>query len=100
MARNIVNGISTRRLTSNTQKAAYRLLNANGRWLSRADLSRTVKSAAARIRDLRKDEFGAFEVECCSAVELDKQGDHRSFYYRINPNNVTRKQINTVFRIA
>ncbi len=100
MAKNIINEINTRRLTSNTQKAAHRLLSANGRWLSRADLSRTVKSAAARIRDLRKDEFGAFEVECRSAIELNKQGNYRSFYYRINPNSVTKSQIARVFRLS
>lgn len=97
---NIVKKISTvnpRKLTSNTQRAAYRLLNANGKWLSQPDLSRTIGSAAARVRDLRKVEFGSFRVECKQATELKKRG--KSFFYRINPNTVTHKQVDTVFRL-
>lgn len=89
--------VNPRRLSSNTQKAAWRLLNANGRWLSRTDLARTIGSAAARVRDLRKAEFGSFRVECKQAPELNKRG--KSFFYRINPNTVTHQQVETVFRL-
>ena len=98
-SKKVMKGVNRRTLTSNTQKAAYRLLSANGKWLSRNDLSRTIKSAAARVRDLRKEEFGGFDVECCSANELNKQGDHRSFYYRISPGTVTRGQVTKVFKL-
>jgi hypothetical protein len=90
--------IKTDNLTNNTQKAAWRLLSAQGKWLSQPDLARTVKSASARVRDLRKAQFGSFRVDCKRASELKKRGD--SFFYRINPNNVTQRQLDTVFRTS
>lgn len=95
----LLNGVNRRNLTSNTQKAAFRLLSANGQWLSRGELSRTISSAAARVRDLRKPEFGGFTVECASAVTLDKRGTHNTFFYRIPPKTVKKTQVNTVFRV-
>jgi hypothetical protein len=83
------------KITNNTQRAGKYLLSANGEWLPRSSL-RKIPSATARIRDLRKDEFGGFQVECKSSDELSKIGK-RTFYYRINPNNVTQKQIQTLF---
>ena len=90
--------VNPRKLTSNTQKAAYRLLSANGKWLSKPDLDRTIGSAPSRVRDLRKSKFGSFRVECKQATELNKRGN--AFFYRINPNTVTHKQVDIVFRIG
>ena len=90
--------IKTDKLTNNTQKAALRLLSAQGKWLSQPDLARTVRSASARVRDLRKPQFGSFRVDCKRAGELKKRGD--AFYYRINPNTVTGRQLNTVFHTS
>jgi hypothetical protein len=86
------------KITNNTQRVGMRLLTAEGEWLPRSRLSR-IPSATARVRDLRKDEFGAFQVECKSSDDLERKTSQRTFYYRINPNKVTRKQIQTLFSI-
>ncbi len=91
--------INRRTLTNNTQKVAFRLLGANGEWVSRRDLERNISSAAARVRDLRKSQFGGFNVECASASELNRRGEKGSYFYRITPASVKRAQIKTVFRV-
>lgn len=93
-----ITGVNRRQLSNNTQRVALRLLNANGEWVSRAELSRNVSSAAARVRDLRKGQFGGFSVDCASASSLNKRGDQNSFFYRIQPRSVTKTQIKTIFR--
>lgn len=85
----------TTKITNNTQRVGLRLLSANGEWLPRSSLR--TPSATSRVRDLRKDEFGGFKVECKSAEQLDRKTSHNTFYYRINPQNVTKQQINTLF---
>jgi hypothetical protein len=92
----VINAINPRDLTSNTQKVAYKLLKANGSWISRSELR--VANSPARARDLRKQEFGKFKVECEQASSIKKGGTKSTFFYRINPNTVTNQQIKTVFR--
>ncbi len=58
------------------------------------------KSAAARVRDLRKTQFGKFRVECSSAASLKKRGERNTYFYRIRPNTVTKRQVETVFRMS
>ena len=84
------------KITNNTQRVGVRLLSANGEWIPRSRLTR-IPSATARVRDLRKAEFGGFRVECKSSDDLAKKTSKRTFYYRINPNKVTQKQIKTLF---
>jgi hypothetical protein len=84
------------RITNNTQRAGIRLLSVAGEWVPRSYLRR-IPSATSRVRDLRKDEFGAFRVECKSSDDLERKTNHRTFYYRINPYYVTHKQIDTLF---
>lgn len=91
--------INRRKLTNNTQKVAFRLLNANGSWVSRRELEKTISSASARIRDLRKEQFGGFNVECASAPSLKKKGVRGTFFYRIEPSQVKKIQISKIFRI-
>jgi len=86
------------KITNNTQRVAVRLLSANGEWIPRSSLSR-IPSATSRVRDLRKDEFGGFHVECKSSDDLERKVSKRTFYYRINPSKVTRKQIDTLFPV-
>ncbi len=85
----------TTKITNNTQRAGLRLLSANGEWLPPSRLK--IPSATSRVRDLRKDEFGGFSVECKSAEQLARKTSRNTFYYRINPRKVTRQQINTLF---
>ena len=84
-----------RKLTNNTQKVGYRLLSANGEWLPRSRLT-DIPSGTSRARDLRKEEFGGFQVECKSSEALKRPG-RKTFYYRINPSKVTKEQIDTLF---
>lgn len=93
----VLKNINRRTFTNNTQKVAYRLLAADGSWVSRKELEKYVTSASARVRDLRKSQFGSFIVECASATELNRKGDRGSFFYRIRPTSVKKAQIQTVF---
>jgi hypothetical protein len=93
-----IRNIPKNKLTNNTQKVGLRLLTASGEWIPRSRLN--VPSGTARVRDLRKNEFGAFQVECKSSEDLKRKTSKRTFYYRINPNKVTKKQIETLFPIA
>lgn len=89
--------VRAEKLKNFTQKAAHRLLNAQGRWLSRRDLARTISSAPSRVRDLRMEKFGGFRVECRHASELQKRGGE--YFYRINPHTVTHRQLERIFNI-
>lgn len=95
--KNNLKKINTRNFTNNTQKVAYRLLNAEGSWVSRKQLERSVSSATARVRDLRKNQFGNFDVECASASSINKKGDKNTFFYRIHPKSVKKAQLDRVF---
>lgn len=99
-----LNRVNTRNFTNNTQRVLHRLLVANGEWVSGNELSRVVRvstgsnvndSTTARVRDLRKSQFGNFDVECASAVELNRSGVRR-FFYRVNPKLVTARQVTSV----
>jgi hypothetical protein len=96
-----IKNIRRTNLTNNTQRVAYKLLEAEGQWLSRSQIAgRGITSVAARIRDHRKPQFGKFRVECKSAGDLGKRSVRRGvFYYRINPNTVNKKQVAKVFKI-
>ena len=87
-----------KKITNNTQRVGVRLLSANGEWMPRSSLTR-IPSATSRVRDLRKDEFGGFHVECKSSNDLARKTSKRTFYYRINPNKVTQRQIKTLFQV-
>lgn len=97
----VIKGVSRTNLTNNTQRVAYKLLGAEGQWLSRTQIAgKGITSVAARIRDLRKPQFGNFKVECKSAGELGKRSSKRGvYYYRINPTTVSKKQVTKVFKI-
>lgn len=81
---------------SNVQRVAYRLLTANGQWVSSRQLAR-IPSATARVRDLRKQSYGAFQVECASAADLKRNVKGKVFYYRIVPSSVTPQNVSRVF---
>ena len=95
----VLRSVNRRTLTNDTQKVAHKLLAANGDWVRRSELERVAGSAAARVRDLRKREFGRFKVDCEPASSLEKRGTKNTFFYRIRPKTVSKKQVETVFRI-
>ena len=91
-ASSVVERINRRRLANNVQRVLLSLVKA-GRdgWVPRTSLK--IPSVGARIRDLRKSEFGGFEVECRSANDLNKSSKsvqtRRQTFYRIVPRSVT-----------
>jgi hypothetical protein len=91
-----INQIKRTDITNNTQRAAMKLLTADGQWVSRGQLNR-IPSATARVRDLRKPEYGAFKVDCKSSDELGKKLSKRTYYYRIA--RASSEQLSTLFRI-
>ena len=100
-ATNVVRNVNRRKLVNNVQKVLLSLVSAgNDGWVSRTSLR--VPSAAARIRDLRKAQFGGFEVECSSAIELNKAGrsvkTSRQTFYRIVPRTVTVSRLGRVLK--
>lgn len=84
-------------VTNNTQRVARRLLRANGAWVGLRDLERCSTSAAARVRDLRKKEYGGFRVDCESAYALNKTNTKSPSFYRILPSTITQKQLHKLF---
>lgn len=92
----LVGKLDTRKCTNNTQKVLVRLLRADGDWVSRRAIQ--VPSASSRVRDLRTEEFGKFEVECATARELGREGDGRRTYYRLAPTSVTPERVERVLR--
>lgn len=94
---NYITGLNRRNFTNNTQRALHVLLVAslNGTgWVSRGSVR--VASAAARIRDLRKTEFGQFDITCRSSAKLGKIGV-KTTWYKINTQGVSLAQLRTVF---
>lgn len=91
-----INQIKRSDITNNTQRAALKLLAADGQWVSRGQLNR-IPSATARVRDLRKTEYGGFRVECKSSTDLGKRLSKKTYYYRIV--RPSQDQIQTLFGI-
>jgi hypothetical protein len=94
--KDIVSSVDPRTLTSNTQRALLALLRADGSWVSRGSVR--VSNATARMRELRRPEFGGFAVEVATAKELGKPST--TTYYRVNPSSVTPERVKRVFKIS
>lgn len=100
MNKTVKTTVSKVKTTNNTQNVARKLIMADGQWVSRKDLERVASSAAARVRDLRKAEFGRFQVECKSAAALKKTGKRTDYFYRIPSQSVTTQKVKAVFRMT
>lgn len=80
--------VERRSLKTNLQKVLYSLLRANGRWVPRNAFR--VPSATSRLRDLRKESYGEFPVECL--VRPDKSENwtkSKPSYYRLKEVDVS-----------
>ena len=100
-ASNMVRTVNRRRLVNNVQRVLLCLVKArNDGWVSRTSLR--VPSASSRVRDLRKLEFGGFDVECRSASELNRVSRYtktdKQTFYRIVPNSVTVARLSKVLK--
>ncbi|HVI39878.1 MAG TPA: hypothetical protein VM577_04390 [Anaerovoracaceae bacterium] len=97
--RRIVDRIDRRKLRNNTQRVLLALLTSNEEWVSRTALR--VPSVGARLRDLRKERFGGFQVQCHTATELKRQhatrSTNRPTFYRLNPRTVTLHRVMKAF---
>lgn len=89
--------INRRKLKNNTQKVLFALLTSKNEWVSRTSLK--VPSVGSRLRDLRKPQFGGFQIQCTSASKLGKrsQENRRPTYYRVDPSSVTFNKVAKVF---
>jgi hypothetical protein len=88
-----VKNLNRRRFTNNTQRVLYTLLTANNEWVSKSAFR--VPSVGARLRDLRKPQFGGFDVRCVPASDLGMNG--RTFYYQLPQKSVTIGKLSKVF---
>lgn len=96
----VVKQVNRRNLTNNTQRVLFALLTATTEWVPRTSLR--IPSVGARIRDLRKTQFGGFRVQCMTAAKLERKGvrnstSTRQTFYRLDPASVTSSKVNRVF---
>lgn len=88
-----------RRSLNNTQRVLFRLLSADGEWVSRSAIR--VPSVGSRIRDLRKAEFGGFGVRCATATALQRRTrDGKATFYALDTSTVTSARVRQAFRTA
>lgn len=90
--------INPRMLRNNTQRVLFAMLRSEQEWISRTSFR--VPSASSRLRDLRKEEFGSFDLKCARPRDLNRPvtaRNRRSTFYKLNPRSVTRERILTVF---
>lgn len=103
----VVERINRRALSNNTQRVLHSLLTpqASDGWVARTAIP--VPSATARIRELRRAEFGGFKVECITADELKSRNPSRCVrssvtnnqtFYRVVPSSVTVTALRKVFK--
>ena len=89
--------LNPRRFETNTQRALFKLLK-SGDWVRLNDFR--IPSAGARIRDLRKERYGGFEVKCRSAASLERNGSRHTFYYKLSQRNLTTAKVRRVFELV
>lgn len=94
----IVSNIDRRKLKNNVQRTLFALLTSKDEWVSRSAIR--VNSAASRLRDLRKEEFGGFVVDCATATQLGRKtakNAARKTFYRLRDSSVTLSRVTKVF---
>lgn len=95
----VIKNVNRRSLRNNTQRTLVALLSAKTDWVPRSALR--IPSVGARLRDLRKSEFGNFKIECTSATKAGiktrkSTSVKRQTYYRISPDSVTLSKVTKV----
>ena len=97
--REVLSKVNRRRLRNNTQKVLFSLAK-NGGWVARTALR--VPSVGSRIRDLRKEQFGGFAVECATPAAVNRSGasvlTKRQTFYRIVPRTITLSALRRVLK--
>jgi len=97
--KNYLDSLNSRMFTNNVQRVLFQLLRASERSKDGWVTARTIRvpSAGSRIRDLRLDKFGGFDIDCATAVQLGRSKVGRTFLYKIDTGRVTVDQLRTVF---
>jgi len=102
----MVNQISRRTLTNDSQRALLTLLKPRSKdgWVARTAIP---VNSIASVRSLRTSKFGGFDVECVTAGELKEISPRRSVsssvtdqqtFYRVVPSSVTESSLRVVFK--
>jgi len=89
-----VRSLNRRNFTKNVQRVLYALLTTEGGWVSRGSL----RVSTAFVRDLRKNQYGSFDISCADSVTLGRTGTPTTFY-RLDKNNITLAQLRSVFEV-
>lgn len=93
--KNFVKNLNRRNFTNNTQRVLHTLLTAPGNgWVTLSRLR--VPSAGARVRDLRKAQYGGLSVACSRSSEAGVR-TASDFVYRLNKSKITVEQLRQVF---
>jgi len=99
--KDLVRKIDRKDLKNNVQKVLYSLLLSEG-WLARTSFR--LPNAAARIRDLRKEKYGGFIIDCVDSKGIKKYRRSRASkltekqtYYRIDPKSITLDKVRKIF---
>lgn len=90
----LIKKVDRSRCSNNTQRALLALLTAKTEWVALNTVR--VPSAAARIRDLRKSDFGSFKVEVRRGTEMPTKTSANRTFYRIDPASVTVQRVRRV----
>ena len=94
----MIGRIDRRQLRNNTQRVLLSMLCSEEEWVSRRSLR--VPSVGSRLRDLRKEEFGGFDLRCATPSELERPVNSRTrgnTFYRLSPRSITVERISKVF---
>lgn len=95
----VLRRVDRKQLRNNTQRVLLSLLTTDG-WVPRTVLR--VPNAAARVRDLRKEEFGGFDVQCATPEDLMVEGrsdvTDKQTFYRLDRNSVTLSAVKTALK--
>lgn len=91
----LVSKVDSRKLRSNTQRVLVALLKADGQWVSRGSVR--VRNATSRMRELRQEKFGGFDLQVAHASELGRSGTNTT-YYRLAPSTVTVDKVKKVLK--
>lgn len=89
----IVDSIQPRDCQNLTQKVLLTFLRSDKEFITRSSMR--IPNVGSRVRDLRKAEFGGFNVECVRGERNSKGGYSTS--YRLDPQSVTAERVKMAF---
>lgn len=88
----LISKVDRKQLKNNTQRALLTMLTAKSEWLSPNSFK--IPNVTRRLRELRQEDFGGFQVECQSGKTLNKRNTTaRDTFYRLVPTSITKDRI-------